>query len=139
MNPSKKIFVRPSQLVLIGDQLMIAFGLLSSLFCYFRLLSIDDFPVHTIAYRLCVQMIFGIIFWYVFRINKKVIRFFTSKDYLNLIFILFLIHFANITSGLFFPKKHQLKRLQLLKNLHQQMTSILTQHRVLQKQKHLLT
>lgn len=88
---------------------MIAFGLLSSLFCYFRLLSIDDFPVHTIAYRLCVQMIFGIIFWYVFRINKKVIRFFTSKDYLNLIFILFLIHFANITSGLFFPKKHQLK------------------------------
>ena len=109
MNPSKKIFVRPSQLVLIGDQLMIAFGLLSSLFCYFRLLSIDDFPVHTIAYRLCVQMIFGIIFWYVFRINKKVIRFFTSKDYLNLIFILFLIHFANITSGLFFPKKHQLK------------------------------
>ena len=109
MNPSKKIFVRPSQLVLIGDQLMIAFGLLSSLFCYFRLLSIDDFPVHTIAYRLCVQMIFGIIFWYVFRINKKVIRFFNSKDYLNLIFILFLIHFASVTSGLFFPKKHQLK------------------------------
>lgn len=88
---------------------MIAFGLLSSLFCYFRLLSIDDFPVHTIAYRLCVQMIFGIIFWYVFRINKKVIRFFNSKDYLNLIFILFLIHFASVTSGLFFPKKHQLK------------------------------
>ena len=109
MNPSKKIFVRPSQLVLIGDQLMIAFGLLSSLFCYFRLLSIDDFPIHTITYRLCVQMIFGIIFWYVFRINKKVIRFFNSKDYLNLIFILFLIHFASITSGLFFPKKHQLK------------------------------
>ncbi len=109
MNPSKKIFVRPSQLVLIGDQLMIAFGLLSSLFCYFRLLSIDDFPIHTITYRLCVQMIFGIIFWYVFRINKKVIRFFNSKDYLNLIFILFLIHFASVTSGLFFPKKHQLK------------------------------
>jgi FlaA1/EpsC-like NDP-sugar epimerase len=88
---------------------MIAFGLLSSLFCYFRLLSIDDFPIHTITYRLCVQMIFGIIFWYVFRINKKVIRFFNSKDYLNLIFILFLIHFASVTSGLFFPKKHQLK------------------------------
>jgi FlaA1/EpsC-like NDP-sugar epimerase len=38
-----------------------------------------------------------------------VIRFFSSKDYLNLIFILFLIHLASDTSGLFFSKKHQLK------------------------------
>lgn len=109
MNQPNKIFVRPSQLVLIGDQLMIGFGLLSSLFCYFRLLSINVFPLHTIAYRLSVHLTFGIIFWYAFRINKKVIRFFSSKDYLNLIFILFLIHFSSVTSGIFFPKKHQLK------------------------------
>lgn len=109
MNQSKKIFVRPSQLVLIGDQLMIAFGFLSALFCYFRLLSINIFPIHTIVYRLCLHLTFGIIFWFVFRINKKVIRFFSSKDYLNLIFILFLIHLASDTSGLFFSKKHQLK------------------------------
>jgi FlaA1/EpsC-like NDP-sugar epimerase len=109
LNQSKKIFVRPSQLVLIGDQLMIAFGFLSALFCYFRLLSINIFPIHTIVYRLCLHLTFGIIFWFVFRINKKVIRFFSSKDYLNLIFILFLIHLASDTSGLFFSKKHQLK------------------------------
>ena len=109
MNQPRKIFIKPSQLVLIGDQLMIAFGLLSSLFCYFRLLSINVFPVHTIIYRLSVHLAFGIIFWFVFRINKKVIRFFSSKDYLNLIFILFLIHLASDTSGLFFPQKHRLQ------------------------------
>ena len=96
-------------MVLIGDQIMIAFGLLSALFCYFRLLSINVFPIHTIIYRLSVHLTFGIVFWYSFRINKKVIRFFSSKDYLNLIFILFLIHFSSLSTSLFFPQKHHLK------------------------------
>ncbi len=101
--------IRPSQFVLIGDQVLIMFGLLSALLANFRLLSIDVFPVHTIVYRVAIHVGLAIIAWTVFKIYKKVIRFFNSKDYLNLIGILFLIHVASIASGFFFPAKHQLK------------------------------
>lgn len=101
--------IRPSQFVLIGDQVLIAFGLLSSLFVYYRLLSITEFPIHTIFYRLALHLSFGIVAWIGFGIYKKVIRFFSSKDYLNLIFILFLIHFVSIASGYLFPLKHRLR------------------------------
>ena len=84
--------IRPSQFVLIGDQVLIMFGLLSALLANFRLLSIDVFPVHTIVYRVAIHVGLAIIAWTVFKIYKKVIRFFNSKDYLNLIGILFLIH-----------------------------------------------
>jgi FlaA1/EpsC-like NDP-sugar epimerase len=85
------------------------FGLLSAFFANYRLLSIDIFPLHTILYRVFIHLFIGVIAWTVFGVNKKVIRFFSSKDYLNLIFILFLIHIASITSGLLLDKKHQLK------------------------------
>ena len=109
MKPTKKIAIRPSQFVLIGDQILIAVGLLSALFSYYRLLSITTFPVHTIIYRVSIHVSFGIVAWFLFSINKKVIRFFNSKDYINLIFIVFLIHATSFFSGIFFPVKHQLK------------------------------
>ena len=101
--------IRPSQFVLIGDQLLIVFGLLSALFASYRLVSLDVFPMHTIIYRVLVHMGLAIISWVGFKIYKKVIRFFNSKDYLNLIGIIFLIHLASIAVGYFFPPKHQLK------------------------------
>ena len=109
MNKVKKIFIRPSQLVLIGDQLMIGLGFMSALFYYFRLLSITVFPIHTIFYRLTLHIIIGVLFWFAFSINKKVIRFFNSKDYMNLIFIVFLIHITSISSTFLFPEKHRFK------------------------------
>ena len=109
MNKVKKIFLRPSQLVLIGDQFMIGLGFMSALFYYFRLLSITVFPIHTIFYRLTLHIIIGVLFWFAFSINKKVIRFFNSKDYMNLIFIVFLIHITSISSSFLFPEKHRFK------------------------------
>ena len=101
--------IRPSQFVLIGDQVLIMFGLLSALFANYRLLSINVFPLHTIVYRVAVHVGIAIVAWTVFKIYKKVIRFFSSKDYLNLIGIIFVIHVASIAAGYFFPAKHQLK------------------------------
>ena len=101
--------IRPSQFVLIGDQLLIMFGLLSALFANYRLLSINVFPLHTIAYRVAIHVGLAIVAWTVFKIYKKVIRFFSSKDYLNLIGILFLVHAASIAIGYVFPAKHHLR------------------------------
>lgn len=101
--------IRPSQFVLIGDQLLIVFGLMSSLFVYYRLLSITEFPIHTIFYRITLHLAIAIFAWIGFGIYKKVIRFFSSKDYLNLIIIIFLIHLSGIASGYLFPIKHRLR------------------------------
>jgi hypothetical protein len=65
--------IRPSQFVLIGDQLLIVFGLLSALFASYRLVSLDVFPMHTIIYRVLVHMGLAIISWVGFKIYKKVL------------------------------------------------------------------
>jgi FlaA1/EpsC-like NDP-sugar epimerase len=109
MRNKNKSLIRPSQFVLIGDQVLILFGLLSALFATYRILSITDFPIHTIFYRSLIHVVAGIFGWIAFGINKKVIRFFNSKDYLNLIFILLLMHAFSIGSGVLFSAKHQLK------------------------------
>ncbi len=109
MKLRQKIAIRPSQVVLIGDQILIALGLLSALLSYYRLLSITIFPIHTIIYRVFIHVCLGIIAWFLFGINKKVIRFFNSKDYINLIFIVFLIHLISYFSSIFFPIKYLLK------------------------------
>ena len=101
--------LRPSQFVLIGDQLLITFGLLSALFVNYRLLSIKEFPLQTIFYRVLLHLTLGIIAWSVFKIYKKVIRFFSSKDYLNLIGILFLVHLVSASAKIVLPHKLQLK------------------------------
>jgi len=109
MRKIKNNLIRPSQFVLLGDQVLILSGLLSALFANYRLLSITVFPLHTILYRSVVHVSLGIIAWVFFAIYRKVIRYFNSKDYLNLIFILFLIHCFSFASGVLFPEKHQLK------------------------------
>lgn len=101
--------IRPSQFVLLGDQLLITFGLLSALFANYRLLSITVFPLHTIFYRVALHVGLACSAWIAFGVYKKVIRFFSSKDYLNLIFILFLVHCLSAVSGILFPAKHHLK------------------------------
>ena len=101
--------IRPSRLVLIGDMFLIMLGLLSALFANYRLLSVHHFPVRTIVYKVVIHVTLAIVAWVAFGIYKKVIRFFSSKDYLNLIFIIFLIHTASITLGYFTLKNHLLR------------------------------
>ena len=109
MRESRKNIIRPSQLVLIGDQMLVMLGLLSAILANYRILSINEFPIHTIVYRLVIHASFGVFAWISFGIYKKVIRFFSSKDYLILTFIVFLIHFFSIGTGIFFSEKNQLK------------------------------
>ena len=105
----KKLPFRPSELVLIGDQLLVVFGLATALFASYRLLAINEFPLHTIFYRLLIHVTLGILAWSIFKIYQKVIRFFNSKDYLNLLGIVLLIHVASVTGGILLPAKLQLK------------------------------
>ena len=109
MQESRKNIIRPSQLVLIGDQLLVMLGLLSAILANYRILSINEFPIHTIVYRLVIHLAFGVFAWVSFGIYKKVIRFFSSKDFLTLTFIILLIHVFSIASGIFFSDKNQLK------------------------------
>ncbi|HPH84749.1 MAG TPA: nucleoside-diphosphate sugar epimerase/dehydratase [Ferruginibacter sp.] len=101
--------IRPSQFVLIGDQALIVLGLVSALLVNYRLLSIREFPLQTIFYRILIHLSLGILAWSVFKIYKKVIRFFNSKDYLNLIGIIFLIHVLSASAKFVLPQKFQLK------------------------------
>ncbi len=109
MRESIKNIIRPSQLVLIGDQLLVMLGFLSAVLANYRILSINEFPIHTILYRLFFHLAFGIFAWVSFGIYKKVIRFFSSKDFLVLTFIVFLIHVFSIGIDIFFSEKNQLK------------------------------
>lgn len=108
MKFDKKQSLRPSELVLIGDQMLIFFGLASAIFVNYRLLSIIELPLKTILYRAIIHIAFGIIAWTIFRVYKKVIRFFNSHDHLNLIGIILLIHLASIFTGYLLPAKLKL-------------------------------
>jgi FlaA1/EpsC-like NDP-sugar epimerase len=102
-------FLRPSQLVLIGDQLLMLLGMMSALFAYYRLVDINEFPAHTILYRLSIQLTLGVVAWLIFGVYRKVIRFFSSKDYLNLIMIIVLIHIVALLCGQLFPENHRFR------------------------------
>ena len=102
-------YLRPSRLILIGDQFLILFGFLSALLVNYRLTSNTPFPLHAIVYVSAIQLSLGIVAWFVFRIYKKVIRFFSSKDYLFLVLVLLLIHASSVIIGNVFPQKYQFK------------------------------
>jgi FlaA1/EpsC-like NDP-sugar epimerase len=73
------------------------------------MLSINDIPVFSVVYNSLLQLIFGIYAWVIFNINKKVIRYFNSNDYLNLMLIIVLIHVSTLLMSLTFPEKYHLK------------------------------
>lgn len=101
--------VRPSKLVLVGDQVLFALGLATALLAYYRLLAIKHFPVESIVYRTLIHIGIAVLAWAAFRVYKKVIRYFSSKDYLNLIAIIFLVHLASIGAGYLLPVKYGLR------------------------------
>lgn len=100
---------RPSDLVLVGDQVLIWLGLSSALFANYRILRIEEFPFETTLYYSVIHLCYGILAWIIFGVYKKVIRFFNSIDYLSLIAIVFLIHVMTFLTGFLLPAKNQLR------------------------------
>ena len=105
MKFNKKHSLKPSEFVLLGDQLLIFIGLLTAVFVDYRVVSIEELPLRTILYRMLFHTIYAIIAWTVFKVYKKVIRFFNSNDHLNLIGIILLIHIASILTTYILPAK----------------------------------
>lgn len=102
----KKQQVKPYEFVLMGDQLLILLGFFTALLAHYRILNITVFPFKTILFRYVLQAAIAVSVWFLFRINKRLIRFFHSKDYLSLIGLLLLIHVTAFTLGLLFPANH---------------------------------
>lgn len=107
--PFKHLAFRPADLVLVGDQVLILLGLISALLAHYRLMNIYVFPLRTIIYHAAIQVTLGIIAWATFKIYKKVIRFFNSSDYLNLISIVLLIHIFALGIDRLLPVKFQMR------------------------------
>lgn len=106
---SKRFNFRPSDLVLVGDQLLILLGLITSLFAHYRILNISEFPLKTVLYHSLIHLTIAIFAWATFKVYKKVIRFFNSNDYLNLIGIVLLIHTVSFFLGRLLPPKYLLR------------------------------
>ncbi len=106
---SKRFNFRPSDLVLVGDQVLILLGLISALFAHYRILNISVFPFRTVLYHCLIHLTVGIFAWAIFKVYKKVIRFFNSNDYLNLIGIVLLIHVVSLSLGRLLPADHLLR------------------------------
>lgn len=105
----RKIPLRPSQLVLIGDQLLLVLGIVTSLLANYRVLSIEAIPLHNIFFATLIHLSVGIAAWIFFRIYKKVIRFFHSGDYLELLGIILLIHIVSLALDNIMPSGLQLR------------------------------
>lgn len=105
----RKIPLRPSQLVLIGDQLLLVLGFVTALLANYRILSIEAVPLQNIIFHASLHLSFGIAAWVVFKIYKKVIRFFHSGDYLELLSIILLIHVASFAADRLFADMYKLR------------------------------
>ncbi len=97
--------LRPARLVLMSDQFLIVFGLLTAIFAQYRILSINLFPLTTICIRTAIHAALGITAWIIFKVYRRVIRYFHSDDYMQLIAVLFLIHLISFSLRLVLPKK----------------------------------
>jgi FlaA1/EpsC-like NDP-sugar epimerase len=85
--------LRPSQFVLIGDQILFVLGLATSILFYYRFVGYHQLPSNYFLFDyFLLQISLGIAAWLIFGINKKVIRYFTSKDFLFLIVVVALVH-----------------------------------------------
>lgn len=102
--------LRPSQFVLIGDQILFIIGLATSILFYYRFVGYHQLPSnYFLLDYFFLQVTLGITAWLVFGINKKVIRYFSSKDFLFLIFVVALVHLASFSLTRLLPFHHPLR------------------------------
>ncbi len=109
MRFNRKNSFRPSDLVLVGDQVLIILGLASAIFANYRILNINEFPIESILYQVLIHLTIAVLAWTIFKVYKKVIRFFNSNDYLNLIGIVLLVHVVSLLVGRLLPTNLRLR------------------------------
>ena len=82
----------PARIVLFEDIFLITMGLISALLLHYRILSIEAVPLISAVICTAAHSVFAVIFWFAFRIQKRVIRHFAVRDYMQIIFALACIH-----------------------------------------------
>ena len=88
--------------------LLMLVGLGVAFFSYYRILSIKEIPTEAVLIRMSIHLVFALICWFAFRINRKMIRFFNSFDYLSLLGINLLVHAESYLAGNLLNAKHQI-------------------------------
>ena len=94
--------------MLVGDMLLMLVGLGLAFLSYYRILAIQEVPMEAFLIRMAIHLAFALICWFAFRINRKMIRFFNSFDYLSLLGINLLVHAESYLAGNLLNAKHQI-------------------------------
>ncbi|MBU6157946.1 MAG: polysaccharide biosynthesis protein [Bacteroidetes bacterium] len=106
MKAKKPVRITPAKIVLAGDVLLIALGFLSAILLNYRILSIEEIPTVTMLIRMSIHLVAAFALWYLFKIQKRVIRHFHVRDYLQIIFVLGWIHVVSSLFNFVLEKKH---------------------------------
>lgn len=91
MNPKRLPFT-PTRLVLLSDMVILLTGYLLAVILHYRILDIEAFPVPNILVSGAGHIALGLVFWYLFRIHRRLIRQFSVNDYLQLLLALIAVH-----------------------------------------------
>ena len=92
---NKTLKLTPSRFVLGVDMFIITLGLISGMLLHYRIISITEVPLAIALIQSSIHAVLAAMFWFSFRIHKRVIRHFHVKDYAQLIFVLALLHIVS--------------------------------------------
>ena len=106
MKAKKPIRLTPAKIVLAGDVFLIALGFLSAILLNYRILSIEEIPTATMLIRVSIHLAVAYSLWYIFKIQRRVIRHFHVRDYLQIIFVLGWIHIISSLFNFVLEPKH---------------------------------
>jgi FlaA1/EpsC-like NDP-sugar epimerase len=106
MKAKKPLRITPAKIVLAGDVFLIAMGLLSAILMHYRILSIEEIPTETMLIRVSIHLALAYSLWYFFKIQRRVIRHFHVRDYVQIIVVLGLIHLLSAAFNVVLEKKH---------------------------------
>lgn len=106
MSAKKPLRLTPARIVLLGDIVLIGVGLLSGILLGYRIIDIEEIPITTTLIRLGIHLLLAVACWYTFRIQRRVIRHFHVRDYMQLILVLGLLHFLSGAADVLLERKH---------------------------------
>ena len=89
---TKHLKLTPARIVLFEDIFLITIGLISALLLHYRILAIEAVPMISALICTTAHSVFAVLFWFAFRIQKRVIRHFAVRDYMQIILALACIH-----------------------------------------------
>jgi FlaA1/EpsC-like NDP-sugar epimerase len=106
MKQKQPLRLTPARIVLFGDLFLIVAGLLTAIVLGYRIFDIERIPVITTLLRVSIHGFIAILLWFGFRIQRRVIRHFHVRDYMQLIFVLLIAHIASVLFDFFLEPKH---------------------------------